>query len=95
MVGEIMRSQKEKMENEKRISLQHVHTAIFKMDNQQGSTAEHMVCSVLRGSLDGRGSWGRVDTCTCMAESFCRPPETITTFLIGYPPMSNKKLNIN
>ena len=39
---------------------QHVHTAIFKMDNQQGPTVEHMeLCSMLHGSL-GRefgGEW--------------------------------------
>ena len=37
----------------------HVHTAIFKIYNQQGSTAEHREpCSVLCGSLYGRGVWG-------------------------------------
>ena len=35
---------------------------------------------------------GRMDTCKCMAESLCRPPETITTLLIGYTAMQNKKL---
>ena len=41
----------------------HVHTAIFKMDNQQGPTVQHReLCSVLCGSLDGRGVWGRMDT---------------------------------
>ena len=38
----------------------HVHTAMFKMDNQQGPTVEHMeLCSTLCGSLDGRGLWGK------------------------------------
>ena len=33
----------------------HVHTAIFKTDNQQGPTVEHReLCSMSRGSLDGR-----------------------------------------
>ena len=27
----------------------------------------------------------------CMAESLCCPPETITTLLIGYTPIQNKK----
>ena len=37
----------------------HLHTAVFKMDNQQGPTVQHReVCSVLCGSLDGRGVWG-------------------------------------
>ena len=30
---------------------------------------------------------GRMDTCICMAESLCCPPETITTLLIGYTPI--------
>ena len=37
--------------------------------------------------LDGRGGWGRMDTCMCLAESLCCPPGTITTLLIGYPPI--------
>ena len=41
-------------------------------------------CLMLCGSLDGRGVWGRMDTCVCMAESLCYPPEAITTLLIGY-----------
>ena len=41
----------------------HVHTALFEMDNQQGSTVEHReLCSLLCGSLDGSGAWGRTDT---------------------------------
>ena len=40
----------------------HAYTAIFKMDNQQGPTLWHMeLCSVLCGSLNGRGVWGRRD----------------------------------
>ena len=40
----------------------HVHTAIFKKDNQQGPTVQHReLCSMLRGSLDGRGVWRRRD----------------------------------
>ena len=59
-----------------------VHTAVFKMDNQQGPTIEHRkLCSVLYSCLGGRGVGGRMDPCICMAESLCCPPETITTFL--------------
>ena len=66
--------------------------AVFKMDNQQGSTVQHMeLCSRLCGSLDGRGVGGRMDTCKCMAESLGCSPETIITFLIGYTPIQNKK----
>ena len=27
------------------------------------------LCSMLRDSLEGRGVWGRMDICICMAES--------------------------
>ena len=54
----------------------HVHTAIFKMDNQQGPTVLHReLGSVLCASLDGRGVWRRMDTCVCMAEALCYAPE--------------------
>ena len=43
------------------------------------------------GSLGGRGGLGRMGTCECMAESLCCPFETITTLLIGYAPIQNKK----
>ena len=33
------------------------------------------------------------DTCICMAESLCCPPETIKTLLIGYTPTQNTKFN--
>ena len=36
---------------------------------------------MLHGSLNGRGVWGRMDVCMCMAETLCCPPETITTLL--------------
>ena len=66
----------------------HVHTAIFKMDNQQEPTVEHMkLCSMLCGNLDGRGVWGRMDTCICMAESLHCSPEAIRTLSIGYTPV--------
>ena len=38
-------------------------------------------CSMLCSSLEGSGVWGRTDTCICMAESLCSPPETITIFV--------------
>ena len=40
------------------------------------------LCSMLCGSLDGRGVWGRMDLCICAAASIRCPPETITTLLI-------------
>ena len=30
---------------------------------------------MLCGSLDGKEIWERMDTCICMAESLCSPPE--------------------
>ena len=71
----------------------HGHTAGFNMESQQGPAAQHReLCSVLWGSLDGRGVWGRMDPCVCTAESLRWSPETITTLLIGYNPIQNKKL---
>ena len=35
---------------------------------------------------------GRMDTCISMAESLCCEPETITTQLISYTAIQNKKL---
>ena len=54
-----------------------MHAAIFKMNNQQGPAVHRDLCSVLYGSLDGRGVWGRMDTCICMAESLHYPSETV------------------
>ena len=70
----------------------HVHTAIFKMDNQQGPGVQHMkLCSVLCGDLDGKRAWGRVDAYIFMAEALCCSPGSITALLIGYMPIQNKK----
>ena len=59
------------------------HTAIFKMDKQQKQLVSHVeLCSMLCGSLDGRGVvGGRMDTCVCVAESLHHSPETITGLL--------------
>ena len=35
--------------------------------------------------------WGRTDTSICMVGSLCCPPKTITTLLIDYTPIQNKK----
>ena len=32
-----------------------------------------------------------MDTCICMAKSLCCPAETITTLLVGYTQVQNKK----
>ena len=65
-------------------------TAIFKMNNEWMNTycrAHEVLC----GSLGGRGVWGRIDTCICMAESLHSSPESITMLLIGYISIQNKK----
>ena len=48
---------------------------------------------MLCGSLNGRGVWGRMDTCICMAESLRCSPE-ITALLIGNTQIPNKKFKI-
>ena len=71
----------------------HVHSAILEMDNKRGPAVERReLCSKSRGSQDGRGVSGRMDTCIWMAGSLCRPPETNMTLLISYTPTQNKKL---
>ena len=47
---------------------------------------------MLCGSLDGKGVWGRMDIGIQMAESFHCSPEAITTLLIGYTIIQNRKL---
>ena len=50
------------------------------------------LCSILCGSLDGRGVWGRMDTRICIAELPCCSHKISTTLLIDYTPIQNKKL---
>ena len=58
---------------------------------QQETTVYRMeLCSMLCGSLDRRGVWGRTDTFIPMAESLLCSLETIT-LLISYTPIQNKK----
>ena len=65
-----------------------VPTARFKMDKQQGTAVWRMeLCSMLCGSLDGRGVWGGENGCRFMYDC---SPETITALLIGYTPIQNK-----
>ena len=46
----------------------HVHTTIFKMHNQQAPTIQYReLFSMLCGSLDGRGVWGRMDVCVWLS----------------------------
>ena len=50
------------------------------------------LCSILRGNLDGRRVWGRMDACKYMAKSLRCSPVKISTSLIVYTPIQNKKL---
>ena len=46
---------------------------------------------MLYGSQDGREVWGRMDTYIYMAKALPCSLETITTLLVGYTPIHNKK----
>ena len=64
----------------------------------QWITSRDLLCSTWNSApcyvaaWTGRGVWGRTDTCLCLAESLHCSPETITTLLISYTPIQNKKL---
>ena len=44
----------------------------------------HGTLLMLYASLDGRGIWGKMDTCICMTESLHYSPDAITALLIDY-----------
>ena len=70
----------------------HVHTAIFKMDNQ-GPIVLHMeFYSMLYARLDGVGFGG--EWIHVYVLFLCCLPETITTLLTGYTPIQNKKFKV-
>ena len=71
----------------------HIHTAIFKVDIQQGPKVHGPLFNVC-ASPDGRGVWGRKDACVCKAESLRCSPETTTTLLTGYTPTQNKNSKV-
>ena len=52
------------------------------------------LCLMLCGSLDGRGVWGKMDTCVCMAVFLLCSPEIITILLISCTPIENKKFKL-
>ena len=53
------------------VSGEYIHTAVFKMDKEQGPTVQHMELSlILCGSLDRRGALRENGyMCVCVAES--------------------------
>ena len=72
----------------------HVHTATFKMDNQQGPTVQHIeLCSVNVTWQPGReGVWRRMNACVCMGECLrCHLKLSQHCLLIGYTPLQNKQ----
>ena len=72
----------------------HVHSTIFKTDNQQGPTVLYMeLCSVLCGSLDGKelgGEW--VHIYVWLSPFAMHLNLSQHCVLISYTPMQNKKL---
>ena len=60
---------------------------------KSGYCLEKGIRSMLHGSLDGRGVWGTMDMCICIAESFCCPPEIIIVLLTGCTPIQSLKKN--
>ena len=50
------------------------------------------LCSMLHGCLDGRGVWGKMDTCISMVESLFSVHLKLTTLLIGYACVHTKSL---
>ena len=70
----------------------HVHTAIFKMGNQQRPSIAYGTLLNISGSQDERGVWERMDTYICITESFCFPPEIITRLVVCYTTIKNKKI---
>ena len=63
------------------IAFSHIHTTVFKINNQPGSTVQHReLCSIFCNNLNGKRIWKRMNICVCTTESICCTPETNTTF---------------
>ena len=66
----------------------HVHTVIFKIDNQQRPTVYHReLCLIFCNNLNEKIIQKRVDTCICITESLWCTTETNTELLINYAPI--------
>ena len=62
-----------------------IYTLLYLKWIKIGPTVQHMeLCSMLCGSQDKRGVWGRMDTCICMTESLHCSPETIMTLFVNW-----------
>lgn len=68
------------------------------MDNQQGPAVRHReLCSMLCGSLVGRGAWGRMNTCVGMAEHSAvhlKLPQQCYPSILQYNIKNLKKIQI-
>ena len=64
----------------------HINTLLY----LKWITNKDLLCSVLCGSRDRGGVWGRMDPHICMAESLRCSPKTIRTLLIGQYKIKNK-----
>ena len=54
----------------------HIDSAIFTVGNK-------MVLLPSTWQPGREGVWGRTDTCVCVAESLCCPPDAITTLFVN------------
>ena len=70
----------------------YVHTATFKMDDQQGPAAAQGALLKAGWQPGWAGVWGRMGARRCVAGSLYRPPETITALATGNAPTQSKKL---
>ena len=51
---------------------EHIHTAIYKIDYQQGPTVQHKeLYSIFWDNLNGKRIWKTIDICICITESLC------------------------
>ena len=66
------------------------HVTDTELKQQETTVCRMELCSMLCGSLDRRGVWGRMDTFIPMAESLLCSLKTIT-LLISYTPIQNRK----
>ena len=69
----------------------HIHTAVFKMDKQQGPTVQHKNSAQCYVPAWMERTLGHYGFGICMAGSLCCSPETITALLPGYTPIQSKK----
>ena len=68
---------------------------MFNVENQQGPAGQlRELCAMSCGSLDGRGVWGRMDTCVSMVECLCCPPKVSQRCKLAMPQNNRKFLKV-